>query len=63
MTMNSKNKTKLIASGIALCCCASAAGAVMMLGKHGDISALPASLSTSSEPPVIILDAGHGASG
>ena len=47
ITMNNKNKVKLIASGITLCCCA---------------AAVPAAVTGKKELPVIVLDAGHGES-
>lgn len=53
-------KIKLIASGITLCCCAAAVGAAAVINGRADGGAIPASLLNDSEPPVIILDAGHG---
>ncbi len=56
--MNNKNKIKLIASGITLCCCAAAVGAFSFLGRNE--TAVPAAVIGEEELPVIILDAGHG---
>ena len=58
--MNNKNKIKLIASGITLCCCAAAVGAFSFLGRNK--TAVPAAVIGEEELPVIILDAGHDAS-
>ncbi len=57
--MNNKNRTKLIASGITLCCCACAIGAFTFLDAVGT-KAVPASITGEKELPIIILDAGHG---
>ena len=60
--MNNKNRIKLIASGITLCCCAAAVGALSVINSRGGSGAAPAALIQDSELPVIILDAGHGES-
>lgn len=60
--MNNKNKIKLIASGITLCCCAAAVGALSVINSRSGSGAAPTALIQDSELPVIILDAGHGAS-
>ena len=60
--MNNKNKIKLIASGITLCFCAAAVGAVSVVNSRNGGGAAPAALMQDNELPVIILDAGHGAS-
>ena len=57
--MNNKNKIKLIASGITLCCCAAAVGAISVVSSRNEETA-PAVLVQDSELPVIVLDAGHG---
>lgn len=58
--MNNKNKIKLIASGITLCFCAAAVGAVSVVSSRNGGGAAPAALMQDNELPVIILDAGHG---
>ena len=60
--MNNKNKIKLIASGITLCCCAAAVGAVSVVSSRNGEGAAPAAILQESELPVIVLDAGHGES-
>ena len=60
--MNNKNKIKLIASGITLCFCAAAVGAVSVVSSRNGGGAAPAALMQDNELPVIILDAGHDAS-
>lgn len=62
LTMNNKNRIKLIASGITLCCCAAAVGAVSVISSRNSSGAAPAALMQDDELPVIILDAGHGES-
>ncbi|MCR5015755.1 MAG: hypothetical protein K6A75_04185 [Ruminococcus sp.] len=59
--MNNKNKIKLIASGITLCCCAAAVGAISVVSSRNE-EAAPVALVQDSELPVIVLDAGHGES-
>ena len=60
--MNNINKIKLIASGITLCCCAAAVGAVSVVSSRNDNKAAPAALTSTDESPMIVLDAGHGES-
>ena len=60
--MNNKNKVKLIASGITLCCCAAAVEAFSFLGRADAETAVPAAVTGEKELPVIVLDAGHGES-
>ena len=62
LTMNNKNRIKLIASGITLCCWAAAVGAVSVISSRNSSGAAPAALMQGDELPVIILDAGHGES-
>ena len=57
--MNNKNKIKLIASGITLCCCAAAVGAISVVSSRND-KATPTALVQDDDLPVIVLDAGHG---
>ena len=58
--MNDKNKIKLIASGITLCCCAAAIGAISVVSSRNGGEATPAAILQNEELPVIVLDAGHG---
>ena len=62
LTMNNKNRIKLIASGITLCCCAAAVGAVSVIRSRNGDGAAPAAILQENELPVIVLDAGHGES-
>jgi len=60
--MDNKNKINLIASGITLCCCAAAVGAVSVISSRNGEDAAPATILQDEELPVIVLDAGHGES-
>ena len=51
---------KIISGGILIVCAAAAMGALSHLSRKAENSAVPASAPYSEEPPVIIIDAGHG---